>query len=305
MTLLEYFEQPEVLSKFSEVLGDAAKPYIFTVVNYCERNRDKDGKNRLLAANRQSIESAFLLAASLGLSFDKALNECYISTVTKSSVFYATFNIGWRGLVQLCLRTDKYATIEVEKVVEGELINQDRMRGVLTFDWKQDNDERNKIKIVGYMAYFETVSGFSKSAYMSVSELVDHGMSYSDNYEEKWGDPEKPKFQAMAKKTVLKLMLEKFGPKSSDMARAMKYDQAKIGEGGQAEYIDNEGKKITTPSPEQVHDELTLLFLELDELKKIPARFYKRWQMIIEEKEVDSYQKLKAELQLIKTKLKK
>lgn len=286
--LKAYVALPEVFQQFVDVMGtDFAPGFIVTMLNYCE----KDAK--LLKCDPKSIVNSFLIAGALNLSFDKSLNECYVSAIKDGKVFAATFNVTYRGLYQLCIRSDKYESIEVDKVVEGELIHQDRMTGDKTFDWVQDNDLRNTMKVVGYMSYFKLMSGLRKSLYMSVTELETHGKTYSDNYAEKWaGD----KFDAMSRKTVMKLLLHKFGAKSAEMTKAIKYDQATVNDAGQPEYIDNKG--VVVLSSEDKLARMISLFEEKG--KKVKSADFKHYQRIIDGKEASSYDKAIALLEAVK-----
>jgi recombination protein RecT len=115
------------------------------------------------------------------------------------------------------------------------------MTGELEFDWIEDDSVRSKLAIIGYVGYFKLLSGYSKTTYWSVEDLKQHGVKYSKTFKfgkGVWND----NFDAMARKTVLKLMLNKGdAPMSVEMQEAIKYDQSVIlDEQGNHRYVDNE-----------------------------------------------------------------
>jgi recombination protein RecT len=129
----------------------------------------------------------------------------------------------------------------VTDVREGELKGRNRMTGELEFDWIVDDAARLKAKVIGYVGYFKLLSGYSKTTYWSIAELEQHGVKYSQSFKRGYG-VWKDNFDAMAKKTVLKLMLNKGdAPMSVEMQQAIKYDQSVIlDENGSHRYVDNQ-----------------------------------------------------------------
>ena len=112
----------------------------------------------------------------------------------------------------------------------------DRLSGELSFEWL-DGAERSKAKVVGYVAYFQLLNGFEKSLFMTTEELEKHAQKYSKNYAKYktglWAD----NFDSMAKKTVLKLLISKFGPLNTQLEDAIQKDQT-----ADDEYVDNPNK---------------------------------------------------------------
>ena len=90
-----------------------------------------------------------------------------------------------------------------------------------------DEDSKTSDKVIGYMAYFRLVNGFEKTHYMTVGEVEAHAKKYSQSYKKGFG-VWKDDFDTMARKTVLKLLLAKYAPKSIEMQRAITFDQATI-----------------------------------------------------------------------------
>lgn len=148
-----------------------------------------------------------------------------------------------KGIAQLSIRSGQFKTINVTDVREGELKGRDRRTGYVTIEWIEDEKKRNNADVIGYLGYFKLLNGYEKESYWSMEELQKHGVQYSQTYKKGYG-VWKDNFDAMAKKTVLKLMLNKGdAPMSVQMQQAIKYDQSVIlDENGTARYIDNQAK---------------------------------------------------------------
>ena len=155
----------------------------------------------------------------------------------------AQFQLSWRGYVQLAMRTNQYRTLNSSAVYEGQIKEIDFITGEIV------RGEKISDKVVGYVAYMELLNGFNKVFYMTVEELEEHAEKYSQSYAYDLRSGKKnsvwsSNFDAMAKKTVLKLLLNKFGiisidQQSLDLLKALQADQAVITEEG-LRYIDNE-----------------------------------------------------------------
>lgn len=155
----------------------------------------------------------------------------------------AQFQMGYKGFIQLAQRSGHYKTINVEDVREGELTSRDRLSGEMQFAWIEDDTKRAKTKVIGYVAYFKLQTGFEKMLYMSLAEVTAHAKKYSKSYAKGYGLwAEKDGFQFMAKKTVLKLLISKYGSMSTQMQEAILADQSAIDEDG-FNYVDNDKGK--------------------------------------------------------------
>ncbi len=189
---------------------------------------------RLQECEALSIVSVFLMGNSLGLSMSPTLGYAYPIPYGNK----AQFQIGWKGLVQLAIRTDRYKDIGVECVRKNEYKGRDPLtrNPIIEFEEYTNVEE----EIVGYVAYFRMTNGFEKRLYMSVKECQFHAKKYSKGYlSTKSTNLWKNDFDTMAQKTVLKQLLSKWGYMSAEMATATQYDQAVIKEDGTPEYIDN------------------------------------------------------------------
>ncbi len=240
LSITQYINNDLVQKNIQDVLKDRTPQFIASVVSLVNANE------ALNNCDRKSVLSACLTAAALNLPTNPSLGMAYI--IPYGNV--AQFQIGWKGLVELAVRTRRYKFINAVEVREGELGEEDPLRGTIEFNWIKDRKERSQAKIIGYVGYFELIEGFQKMLYMTVDELEAHANKYSQSYKNKssktnqWRDD----FDGMAKKTVLKLLINRFGPKSAELRTALEADQAVI-DGEKLNYIDN--KKLT---PEEEAD---------------------------------------------------
>lgn len=192
-----------------------------------------------------TIMYAALKATTLDLPLDQNLGFAYVLPYknTKKGVMEAQFQIGYKGIVQLAARSGLLETLNVTDVREGEFKARDRRTGKTVIEWIDDDAEREKIPVVGYLGYFKLQSGYEKEIYWSIEELKQHGMHYSQTFRKGYG-VWKDNFDAMARKTVLKLMLNKGdAPMSVQLAAVNKYDQSVIRvdekNNEEVEYVDN------------------------------------------------------------------
>lgn len=211
----------------------------------------------------KTVFAAALTAASLDLPINPSLGQAYIipfnnkvkdGVDSRGKAIYkwvkqAQFQMGYKGFIQLCLRSGKYELIHVNDVRDGEYKGMDRMTGEHRFEFIEDDEQRKKVPVIGFVAYIKLTTGFHKSLYMTNDELLAHAKKYSKSFKDgygQWVDD----FDAMAKKTVLKLLIDKFGIKTSQIEKAMISDQAELDEEGNASYVDNkDGKAYVDVEP--------------------------------------------------------
>lgn len=186
-------------------------------------------------ADPLSIIQSALVATTLDLPINPNLGYAYIIPYGAK----AQFQLGYKGLIQLAQRTGQYQTISASEVREGQIKDYDPLKGV-EFDWTITDGE-----VIGYVAYFKLINGFEKYLYMSLKELEAHGKKYSKSYDSKdkytkeYNGIWRTNFDAMAKKTVLKQLISKFGIMSVEMQDAVVKDQQVIDKEGNGEYVDN------------------------------------------------------------------
>jgi recombination protein RecT len=221
----------------NDTLGDkeVARRFVAEISTVVSQNA------QLQKCEAASILSAGLTAQTLNLPLAPTLGFSYVVPYGDK----AQFQIGWKGLVQLAQRSGQFERLGVRPVHEGEYLGQDEFGDDLfKFSHEFDNN-----KIVGYYAYFKLLNGFKKTLYWTVEQCERHGKKYSKSFNNLW----KSSFDAMAEKTVLKLLLNRYAPLSIEMQKAIQADQAVINEDGSYSYVDNpnyveekpQGKKTT------------------------------------------------------------
>ena len=156
-----------------------------------------------------------MTAATLKLPINPNLGFAYIIPYGKE----AQFQMGYKGYIQLAMRTGQYKTINAAVVYEGQIEDIDFVTGEIIRGKKKSD------KVVGYVAYFELINGFSKMVYMTHEEMLRHAMTYSQayKYDKKNGKKSSvwsTNFEAMGLKTVLKQLISKYGIMSIDMQGA-------------------------------------------------------------------------------------
>lgn len=212
----------------------------------------------LQECTNNSILNASLLGEALGLSPSPQLGQFYMVPFknNKKNCKEAQFQLGYKGYIQLAIRSGYYKKLNVLPIKEGELIRYDPLNEELEVDLIEDDILREEAETIGYYAMFEYENGFRKTLYWSKKKMQAHADKYSSAYSLKIaGDiaqgkiPEKDMwkyssfwykdFDAMAMKTMLRQLISKWGIMSIDMQNAFDKDMAVIHEDGTAEYVDN------------------------------------------------------------------
>lgn len=189
-----------------------------------------------------TILAGGLLGASLNLSASPTLGQYYLVPFndTKNGRKTATFILGWKGLYQLAVRSGYYKKINVVAVKEGEFKSWDVYEENFEYEPITNPAERIKAKTVGYYAMFEYLSGFRKVMYWTKEEMESHALEYSKGYKAKKGYTFWEKdFDEMAKKTMLRQLISKYGMMSVEMEQAYTKDNAQINTDGSYNYVDN------------------------------------------------------------------
>ena len=215
MSLGELMHSPAVIGKLNEVWNSPqmANSFMSSVISVA------NGNPQLRKAEPMSIIGAAMVAATMQLQVIPTLGQCYIIPYGSK----AQFQIGYLGLLQLCQRSGQFKKILAAPVHEGEYISGDEFDEDYVFDKKQ----RKSDKIIGYMAKFELLNGFTKVAYWDIEKVKAHATKFSQAFRSGYNSPWKSDFDAMAQKTVLKSIL-KFAPKSIEMQNAVTFDQAVV-----------------------------------------------------------------------------
>lgn len=219
----------------NDILGDpnVAKKFVADISSVVAQNR------MLQECDAGSIISAGLMAQSLELPMASSLGFCYLVPYKTKNGNMAQFQVGWKGLVQLAIRSGQYSKIGVRPVHKGEALGLDEFGDeIVKFSHEFDNAE-----VVGYFAYIELVGGFKKTLYWTVEQCKEHAKRYSKSYgngsaTDNWTNM----FDSMAQKTVLKQLINKYGIMSVAIQKAIETDQAVIDKEGNYTYVDNEAE---------------------------------------------------------------
>ena len=174
-----------------------------------------------------TILSGALLGESLGLSPSPQLGQYYLVPFnnTKKGCKDAQFQLGYKGYVQLALRSGYYKRLNVFAVKAGELKAWNPVTEELEIELIQDDEIREKTATIGYVASFTYVNGFSKTLYWSRQKMEAHALRYSKGYAAKKGYTFWEKeFDAMAFKTMLRQLISKWGIMSIDLQTAFEQD---------------------------------------------------------------------------------
>lgn len=252
--ITSYLTSPAVKENITSVLGkDHVDSFIADVVA-CVQNNEQ-----LAKCTNKSIFSAALLSKSINLPLTPQLGYAYLVPFDNKHqvnghteyVKEAVFQMGWKGYVQLALRSNNYKKLLATEVRKGEINGynpfDDRYEiQPLDFEKRSAKDDKGNylIPIIGYYAKMEMVNGFTKEIYMSHEDMLAYANKYSKSYRY---DQSKhttysfwtTKFEDMAKKTMLRQLLGKWGLLTSELERAYTHDMAVIDEDGNVDYVDN------------------------------------------------------------------
>lgn len=252
-----------VQKKVNDILGDekSGKRFISAIVSAVNNNP------QLKECDNASILSGALLGESLNLSPSPQLGNYYLVPFKdKDRGQVATFQLGYKGYIQLAIRSGQYKKLNVLAIKEGELIKYDPLNEEIEVNLIEDEEKREKAKTIGYYAMFEYVNGFKKAMYWSKAKMEAHALQYSKGYQAKKGYTFWEKdFDAMAFKTMLRQLISKWGVMSIDMQQAYENDMAYIKEDGTKEYFDNDNNDFIS-NAEIVEKEETKEVKSLDEI---------------------------------------
>lgn len=251
MGMTAYLTQDAVKDQINKVLGGKnGTRFITSIVSAVNNNE------QLQQCTNQSILSAALLGESLNLSPSPMLGYYYMVPFNdKNKGKVAQFQIGYKGLIQLAIRSGQYKKINVMSIKKGELEYFDPLNEEIKVKLMVDNwDAREKAETIGYYAMFELVNGFKKAIYWSKDQMEAHALQYSQGYRAKKGYTFWEKdFDAMAHKTLLRQLLSKWGIMSTELQAAVEADEAVINEDGSKTYVETE-EVIDVQEPTPVED---------------------------------------------------
>lgn len=252
-TLSTYLSREEIKNKINEVVGGKnGHRFISSIVSAVNNNKE------LEKCSNASILSAALLGEGLNLSPSPQLGQYYLVPFNdKEKGKVAQFQLGYKGYIQLAIRSGQYKKLNVVSIKEGELIKFDPLNEEIQVNLIEDEEERENAPTIGYYAMFEYVNGFRKAIYWSKKKMEKHALKYSKGYQ---ADKQKGRkytfwskdFDGMAYKTMLRQLISKWGIMSIEMQQAFDNDMAVINEDGTYDYVDNGFDENAFVEPEEV-----------------------------------------------------
>lgn len=284
--LTAYLTQDAVKNQINKVVGGKnGTRFVSSIVSAVQTTP------ALQECTNPSILSAALLGEALKLSPSPQLGQFYMVPFKnkKKGVTEAQFQLGYKGYIQLAIRSGYYKKLNVLAIKEGELIRYNPLEEEIEVSLIEDDIEREETPTAGYYAMFEYENGFKKSMYWSKKKMLAHADKYSAAFSAKSlelleagkiPDSEKWKyssfwykdFDGMAMKTMLRQLISKWGIMSIDLQTAIDKDMAIIREDGTADYVDHqqetaeedrnivaeqEMKEVISPEQKETEKELT------------------------------------------------
>lgn len=256
---------PKTQEYLTSVLGERKGSFVNNLTALVANN------STLQACEPYTIMFAAMKATALNMPLDNSLGFAYVIPYkdNKRKVTLAQFQIGYKGYKQLALRTNQFAVIpNATDVREGELVSRSRLTGECVFRFIDNDEERNKLPIIGYCSYFRLLNGASSTYYMTKDEMENHAKRYSQSYRSsneyvRKMSPWTQDFNSMALKTVLKLNLSKNAPLSIEILDAINADQAVMFKSDKEyEYVDNEESMYDAQKAMEVAEQ----FADFDEI---------------------------------------
>lgn len=263
----QMLSEDHIKAGFEDVLGKKTPQFLASITNVVS------GSAQLKKCSANSIIGAAFIAATYDLPIDSNLgfaaivpyNESVWNQQTKSydKIPRAQFQMMYKGFIQLAIRSGYYEKMNYAVVYEDELKKYNPITGEIEFvtDFSQctQRDAGDESKVAGYYAWFRLKTGFSQELFMSKTVVDNHAKKYSQSYRYDLNKGKKSSkwttdFEAMALKTVIKLLLSKWGILSVDMQRAIQDDQKTFDEDGNGDYGDNRPDVIEAEDPFSMED---------------------------------------------------
>lgn len=207
LTHKQFFNSPAVKQKFSEVVNGNGQQFVASLLSVVTNN------NLLAKATNESIMTAAMKAAVLNLPIEPSLGFAYIVPYKGQ----AQFQIGYKGLIQLAIRSGQIKNINSGIIYTSQFKSYDPLFENLEVDFSQPATG----EVAGYFASLELTNGFRKLTYWTKDRVYNHGKRFSMSFN---NGPWKSDFDAMAQKTLLKDLISKYAPLSTEMQNAIMAD---------------------------------------------------------------------------------
>lgn len=246
MTFSAFMTSNAITNRVQSILGDekTSKRFVSSIISAVSNNP------QLKECDNASILSGALLGEALGLTPSPTLGKIYLVPFKdKERGMVAQFILGYKGYLELAMRSGQYKDINVMEIREGEYKGRNKENGKPMFEFIEDDDVREETKIIGYMASFTLLNGFTKTIYMTHKQMEEHALKYSNGYRADkknktsytfWSKD----FTSMAFKTLLRQLISRWGIMSIELQQAYDNDMAVINEDGTKKYVDNDDENI-------------------------------------------------------------
>lgn len=280
--ITDFLNRVDVVANIDQALGkENRQRFITGVISAVNTNQT------LSECTKASIFSGALLGESLKLSPSPQLGHYYLVPFNdKEKGKVAQFQLGYKGYIQLAIRSGQYKKLNVMAVKEGELEYFDPLNEEIKINLMVDKwDEREEAKTIGYYAVFELVNGFKKAIYWSKKQMMLHADKFSPAFSAKgttvktrYGEKQKVSFEefeagnypeqdawmyssfwyknfdAMAYKTMIRQLISKWGIMSVELQTAFENDMTFTDESGKVNYVEPESDVIDMDMSEQPDD---------------------------------------------------
>lgn len=254
-----YLTQEAVKNQINKIVGEKnGTRFIASIVSAVQTNA------ALRNCSNQSILAAALLGESLNLSPSPQLGQFYLIPFknNQKGIVEAQFQLGYKGYIQLAIRSGYYKKLIVSTIKEGELIRYNQLEEEIEVNLIEDEVKRENTPTIGYYTMFEYANGFRKSIYWSKQKMLAHADKYSKAFDKKILEriqageiPDRDMwkyssfwyrdFDGMALKTMLRQLISKWGIMSIELQTAIEKDMGVLKEDGTVEYIENEVEENT------------------------------------------------------------
>ncbi len=270
MSFSNFLTNQFVKQKITEVVGRDSQKFMTAILSAVTNN------STLQECDQMSILNCAFLGEGLKLSPSPQLGQYYMVPFkdNKKGIKVAQFQLGYKGYIQLAIRSGQYKDIDVIEIREGEYLGRDKYTGKHRFEFIEDEIDREQRRIIGYMSYLEYLNGFTKQLFWTKEKMLNHADKYSQAFnKESYKKLKEGKisqedmwryssywykdFDGMAFKTMLRQLLGKWGLMSSnsDIQKAYDNDMASIQDDGQPYYIENDSEQNEDKEPIEIKPE--------------------------------------------------
>lgn len=239
LTFSAFMTSAGMKNKVNQIIGDEQRGarFVSAIISAVSTNP------QLSQCDNASILSGALLGESLNLSPSPQMGQYYLVPFndSKRGTHVAQFQLGWKGYYQLALRSGYYKKLNVIEIKQGELVSWNPLEEEIKVNIIEDDEKRESLPTIGYYAFYEYLTGFKKAIYWSREKMEAHANKYSMGYRARKGFTFWEKsFDDMAKKTMLRQLISKYGIMSTELQNAYENDMAVLNEDGTKEYVDNQ-----------------------------------------------------------------